>query len=50
MKLDFTLFAILSSHTVEPCLKLENCLLKELNRTKIAHSLEWDCSEPIIQE
>ena len=50
MKLDFSLLAILCSHTVEPCQNYGNCLLKDLEIPTPAHFLEWDCSEPIIQK
>ena len=44
MKLDFTLLAIISSHTVELC--QYQCVLSDL--IEPGHFEKWDCSEPVI--
>ena len=47
MKLDFSLAAIISSHTVELCQNqvIENCFLSELKEPD--HFAKWDCSAPV---
>ena len=49
MKLDFSLLAIISTHTVELCgNKQENCFLSEL--TKPDNFAKWDCSASVTLE
>ena len=47
MKLDLSLAAIISTHTVELCQNgvKENCFLSEL--TEPDHFAKWDCSAPV---
>lgn len=47
MKLDFSLIAIISTHTVELCQTKvkEDCFLSELTRPD--NFAKWDCSAPV---